>query len=89
MKNDIMNIIADYLDIPVESLEEHNTFEDLNIDSLDFVEILFEIEEKLDAPVIFEMQDHKDEIHNLGDVLRLIEELIAKHRASAPVKNSV
>lgn len=88
MKEEIMSIIADYLDIPVEQLEEHNTFEDLNIDSLDFVEIMFEIEEKLDAPIIFEMQDHKDEIHNLGDVVRLIEEKIVKHRETKPVENS-
>lgn len=88
MKNEIMSVIADYLDVPVEQLEDHNTFEDLNIDSLDFVEIMFEIEEKLDVPVIFEMQDHKDEIHNLGDVLRLIEEMIVKHRASKAAESS-
>lgn len=88
MKNDIMNIIADYLDVPKEKLEEHSTLEDLNIDSLDFVEILFEIEEKFDVSIMFEMQDHKDKIRNLGDVLRLVEELIVKHRASEPVKDS-
>lgn len=88
MKNEIIAIISDYLDIPAEQLEDYKTLEDLNIDSLDFVEILFEIEEKFDAPVIFEMQDHKDEIGNLGDVLRLIEELIVKHKASAPAENS-
>jgi acyl carrier protein len=88
MKEDIINIISDYLDIPADELEEHKTFEDLNIDSLDFVEIMFEIEEKYDASLIFEMQERKDEIHNLGDVLRLIEEQIVKHRASQPVENS-
>jgi acyl carrier protein len=87
MRNEIIDIIADYLDIPAESLEDYKTFEDLNIDSLDFVEILFEIEEKFDAPVMFEMQDHKDEIRNLGDVLRLIEEQIVKHRTTEPVKS--
>ncbi|HVQ08900.1 MAG TPA: acyl carrier protein [Allosphingosinicella sp.] len=88
MKGDIINIIADYLDIPKEELAEYKTLEDLNVDSLDFAEIMFEIEEKYDVEITFEMQGHKDEIGNLGDVLRLIEELIVKHRASAPVENS-
>ena len=87
MKNEIIEIISDYLDIPAESLEDYKTFEDLNIDSLDFVEILFEIEEKTGVPIIFEMQDHKDEIRNLGDAVRLIEEQIVEHRKSAPVEN--
>lgn len=88
MKSEIISIISDYLDIPAEDLEDYKTFEDLSIDSLDFVEILFEIEEKLGAPIIFEMQDHKNEIRNLGDAVRLIEEQIVKHRNSAPVENS-
>ena len=88
MKNEIISIISDYLDIPEEELEDYKTFEDLNIDSLDFVEILFEIEEKFGAPIIFEMQDHKNELHNLGDAVRLIEEQIVNHRKSEPVENS-
>ena len=84
MRNEIVKVIAEYLDIPPEALVDHATMEDLNIDSLDFVEIMFEIEEKLDAPVIFEMQDRKHEMLTLGDVLRLTEEKIAAHRAISP-----
>ena len=84
MRDEIVKVIAEYLDVPPETLVDHATMEDLNIDSLDFVEIMFEIEEKLDAPVIFEMQDHKDEMLTLGDVLRLTEQQIAAHRAASP-----
>jgi len=88
MKQEIINIIAEYLDIPPGDLDEHKTFDDLKIDSLDFAEILFEIEEKFDTSIMFEVQDHKDEIHNLGDVLRLIEEQIAKQRSAEPVEDN-
>lgn len=82
MKEEIIGIIAEYLDVPPSDLDEHKTLDDLKIDSLDFAEIMFEIEEKFDTSLMFEMQDHKDEIHNLGDVLRLLEAEIVKQRAA-------
>ena len=87
MKDEIIDIIAEYLDVDASELDEHKTLEDLNIDSLDLVEIMFEIEEKFEVSVIFEMQEHKNELRNLGDMVRLTEELIVKHRASQPVED--
>jgi acyl carrier protein len=86
MKSEIIAIIADFLEVPPEQLDEAKTLEDLKIDSLDFAEITFEIEEKYDVPVISELQRHRDQIHNLGDVLRITEQLIAKHREAKPAK---
>ena len=88
MRDEIINIIAEYLDIPAGDLDEHKTLDDLKIDSLDFAEIMFEIEEKFDTSIMFEMQDHKDEIHNLGDVLRLIEAEIVRQRSTEPAKDN-
>jgi acyl carrier protein len=86
MKSEIITIIADFLGVPPEQLDDYKTIEDLNIDSLDFFEIAFEIEEKFDAPVISELQRRRDQIHNLGDILRFTEELIVKYRESNPAK---
>lgn len=80
MKNEIISIIAEYLDVPVDDLGDYKTLEDLGVDSLDFAEIMFEIEEKFDVELMFEMQGHKDEMHNLGDVLRLIEAQIVQQK---------
>jgi acyl carrier protein len=88
VKNDIINIIAEYLDISPDELDEHKTLDDLQIDSLDFAEIMFEIEEKFDTSIMFEMQDQKNDIRNLGDALRLIEEQIVSQRAAGPVENN-
>ncbi|GAB3119859.1 acyl carrier protein [Novispirillum itersonii] len=80
MKSELLAIMAEFLEVDPEELQDYKTLEDLNIDSLDFVEIMFEVEEKYDAPVIFEMQKKRTQIQNLGEVLRLTEELILKHR---------
>ncbi|MBB4952328.1 acyl carrier protein [Agrobacterium vitis] len=84
MKDEIIELMADFLDVKAEDLQEHKTLGDLNIDSLDFIEIMFEIEEKYDAPILSDIQKHRDEMRNLGDVLRLTELLITKHRQATP-----
>ncbi|ORE92725.1 phosphopantetheine-binding protein [Aurantimonas sp. 22II-16-19i] len=84
MKSELIAIISGYLDVAPEELQDYRTLEDLHIDSLDFIEIMFEIEEKYDVPVGSDIQRHRDEIHNLGDVLRLTEELILKDRGVQP-----
>ncbi len=86
MKSEIIAIIADFLDVAPDQLDEYKTLEDLKIESIDLLEIMFEIEEKFDAPVITEMTRRKDEIHNLGDFLSLAEQLIVKHKESESVK---
>jgi acyl carrier protein len=86
MKSEIIAVIADFLDIAPEQLDEYKTLDDLNIDSIDFLEIMFEIEEKFNAPIIDEMQRRKDQIHNLGDFLGLAEELILKNKEAEPAK---
>jgi acyl carrier protein len=43
----IKQIIADELGIDVTSVDPHKTFADLGADSLDFVEILMETEDRL------------------------------------------
>jgi acyl carrier protein len=88
MKSEIIAILADHLEIAPEQFDEYKTLDDLHIDSLDFIEIMFDIEEKFDAPITSEMQRHRDQIHNLGDFLRLTEELIVKHRQSEPVASN-
>jgi acyl carrier protein len=86
MKSEIIAIIAEFLDVAPKQLDEYKTLEDINIDSIDFLEIMFEIEEKFDAPIIDEMQRRKEQIHNLGDFLGLTEELILKHKESESIK---
>ena len=80
LRPQIIEIISGYLDVDPQQLRDDRTFEDLGIDSLDFIEIMFEIEEGFGVEISSDIQRHRDEIANLGDVLRLTEALILKDK---------
>ena len=42
----VKELLADHLDIDEETITEDTTFEDLDVDSLDTVEILMEMEDE-------------------------------------------
>ena len=49
--NAISEIVADRTDTAAEDVEMESTFKDLGIDSLDTVEVLMELEDKLDTTI--------------------------------------
>ena len=52
--DDIRQIIAKTLDLPLDRLAADTKLEDLGAESLDVIEIVYEIEEKYDLHVAFE-----------------------------------
>ncbi len=71
MADKVIEIIADFLDLEKSEVTlESNLKEDLNADSLDFVELVMELEEEFD----FEADEDKmQEIKTVGDVVKFIE----------------
>lgn len=66
----VKQIIADQLEIDIESLTLETTFEEIDADSLDIVELVMALEEE------FELEISDDEIENIksvGDVVKYIE----------------
>jgi acyl carrier protein len=53
VENEVRLIIAKALKIPVEKLTPETKLEDIGAESLDVIEIVFEIEEKFDISVPF------------------------------------
>lgn len=49
--NAISEIVADRTDTATEDVKMESTFKDLGIDSLDTVEVLMELEDKLDTTI--------------------------------------
>lgn len=49
--NAIAEIVADRTDTAAEDVKMESTFKDLGIDSLDTVEVLMELEDKLDTTI--------------------------------------
>ena len=66
----IREILAENLDIAPESVTEESTFDSLNIDSLDLVELVCNLEEKLDIDF-----GEPEGLQNVGDVIKHIESL--------------
>lgn len=66
----IREILAENLDIAPESVTEESTFESLNIDSLDMVELICGLEDKLDIDF-----GEPEGLGNVGDVVKYIEAL--------------
>jgi len=66
----IRTILAENLDIAPESVTEESTFDSLNIDSLDMVQLVCDLEEMLDIDF-----GDPEGLMNVGDVIAHIESL--------------
>ena len=66
----IREILAENLDIEPESVTEESTFDSLNIDSLDMVQLICDLEDKLDIDF-----GEPEGLQNVGDVIAHIESL--------------
>ena len=66
----IREILAENLDIDPESVTEESTFASLDIDSLDLVELVCNLEEKLDIDF-----GEPEGLQNVGDVIKHIDSL--------------
>ncbi len=66
----IKAIVSDQLEVAVEKLSMDTTFEDIDADSLDIVELVMALEEEFDL----EISDQEVEnIKTVGDVVKYIE----------------
>lgn len=66
----IKEILAENLDIDPNTVNEESTFDSLNVDSLDMVELICALEDKLDIDF-----GEPEGLANLGDVVKHIESL--------------
>ncbi len=63
----ISEIVADRTDTAVEDIKNESTFKDLGIDSLDTVEVLMELEDKLGTSIELDQK-----IETVGDLVSFI-----------------
>jgi acyl carrier protein len=69
-----ISIIAKAKNIPVDTITLETTFEELNIDSLDKINISFEVEEAFEIAI---PDDALGSLKTVGDVVRGVEQLVA------------
>jgi acyl carrier protein len=76
VESDIFEIIAEKAAVEREKVVSGASLEELEIESLDVVEIIFAIEEKFDIHVPFNANDQDLEFDTVGDVVKAVENLI-------------
>lgn len=83
LTQNLLRVMADYLDVPVERLTPETTFESLQLDSLDFIELVFLVEEHVGLPLDGALEDLRHRMLSVGDVIEFAREQAAK--LAAPV----
>jgi acyl carrier protein len=75
--SNVMAIIANKLRGERSAIQLTDRLEDLGIESLDAVEMIFELEEKFDIEIPYNANDSRPEFDTVGDVVRAVEGLVA------------
>ncbi len=66
----VVSVIAKVKGVDADSITVDQTFEELSVDSLDAVEIMFEIEEEFDIEISDEIAR---EVRSVGEVVQMLE----------------
>ncbi|MDD2430825.1 MAG: acyl carrier protein [Firmicutes bacterium] len=67
----VIELVADKLNVDADEITEETTFEDLGADSLDIVELVMALEEEFDLEI---SDDDADKISSIGDAVAYIKE---------------
>ena len=89
VKERVVRVFADFKKIPTEQVKMDTTFEELGLDSLDGLNLIFELEEEFDLVV---PDDKVQSMKTVGQIVEGIEQLLvnkAQTAESAPAKTPV
>jgi len=75
--DDILDIVAEKAMVDRKTLVPEAKLSELNISSLDMVEIIFALEDKLGIEMPFNANTNAQEFQTLGDVIAAVEKQLA------------
>jgi len=75
--SDVMAIIANKMRGEQPPVQLTDRLEDLGIESLDAVEMIFDLEEKFDIEIPYNANDPRPEFDTVADVVKAVEGLVA------------
>ena len=81
----VQSILADALKVPPAQLEPEARLEDLGLDSLDLIDLMFKLEDRFDLTI----QDDSRKLVTIKDVVGYIDELVAAAPPVRPDQTSV
>ena len=70
----IQQLIAASAEVPVESLDPNRPLEELNVDSLTVLEVMFDIEDRFEI----KMPEERVPIRTVRDIVDLVDRLVAQ-----------
>jgi acyl carrier protein len=74
--NDVMTIIAKKVRVDRPHIELSDRLEDLGLESLDAVEMIFDLEEKFDIQIPYNANNSRTEFDTVGEVINAIRQLV-------------
>jgi len=83
VESDVYEIIAEKSAVELSKLQRGAKLADLEIESLDVVEIIFAVEEKFDIHVPYNANDQEMEFETVGDVVDAVQKLVDEEGKSA------
>ena len=83
LASDVIGIIAKKKRVEKPAVELSDRLEDLGLESLDAVEMIFDLEEKFDIQIPYNANTNnpRSEFETVGDVVNAIEKLVAKKKS--------
>ena len=78
---EIIAIVSKHRQEKIDSWSTESTLEDLDIDSFDFVELVFMLEDRYGIDIEYNANQTVNELKTLGDVARKVQELIVTKAA--------
>jgi acyl carrier protein len=73
---DVIEIISKKVRVDRPKVELSDRLEELGIESIDAVEMIFDLEEKFDIQIPYNANNPRTEFDTVGDVVRAIEGLV-------------
>lgn len=83
IQNRVLKVIATSKHIPLESVQPDSSFESLAIDSLDRLNILFDLESEFDIEI---NDEEAKEVKNIREMIEGVTKLVDAKDASVPVE---
>jgi acyl carrier protein len=80
----VIELIATIKAIPPDTITLDSTFQDLKMDSLDGLDLFFELEEAFDLTI---PDDRARSLRTVGNIVEELQKLIAEQNASSPVRS--
>lgn len=72
----ITQLIAEKTETPIEQITMDTALEDIEIESLDLIEIIMEVEEIYDIEIDMNAVEAWDKMNNVGDLVRTVNEFL-------------